>query len=103
MAFEFRPFSSRMLVKPIPVPEKIGSLFVPESVQKNGLDDTKKAKVVAMGPGMRTKKGNRWPMPDCKPGDTVLLAKLSGFEIKIDGEEFLIVRDDHIIGVVDNE
>ena len=86
-----------MLVKPLEEKEvKKGGIIIPDSAKEKPIE----AKVVAVGPGKRTEEGKRIE-PAIKKGDVVLFAKWSGNEIKLDGEDHLILREDEILAVIE--
>ena len=94
---KIRPLHDRVLVKRVASEEKTkGGIIIPES----GKEKPAEAKVVAVGPGSRDKDGGIIKM-DVKKGDSILFAKYSGNEIKLDGEEHLILREDEILAVVE--
>jgi chaperonin GroES len=72
-----------------------GSIVIPDSAK----EQPQEADVIAVGPGKRPDDGKPHPL-DVKAGDRILLGKYSGSEIKLDGEEFLIVREDEVLGVL---
>ncbi len=76
--------------------EKIGSIIVPDTAKEKPMT----AEVVAVGAGKVLKDGGR-QAPEVKAGQTVLIGKYSGSEVKLDGEDFLIVREDEILGIVE--
>ncbi len=91
-----RPLYDRIVVRRIKEQESMsGSILIPDSAKEK----PQEADVIAVGPGKRLEDGKLAP-PDLKAGDRILLGKYSGSEIKIDGEEFLIVREDEVLGVV---
>jgi len=92
-----RPLRDRVLVKRVEEPEqKIGGIIVPDTAREKPLQ----ARVVAAGTGKLTDDGKVIPLA-VKPGDRVLVGKYAGTEIKLDGEEYLIVREDEILGVAE--
>jgi co-chaperonin GroES (HSP10) len=98
----FRPILSYVLVKPEEAPKKVGNIIIPDSAR----DDMKPARgvVVALGPGMPMKNGNRWPMPPVKPGDTVLFRKDRGNaapQVRIDGVVHIILHDEVLEAVIE--
>jgi len=97
----FEPMNDKILVRPIAEPEKIGSIFVPDSARSKQRNDLAKGVVVKMGPGMLTKKGERWPMPDVKIGDTILFQDNAAHKINIDGEPHMVIRDDVVYCVIE--
>ncbi len=76
--------------------EKIGSIIVPDTAKEKPMT----AEVVAVGAGKVLKDGKR-QAPEVKIGQTVLIGKYSGSEVKLDGDDFLIVREDEILGIVE--
>lgn len=92
-----RPLHDRILVQRIEEEEqKVGGIIIPDSAKEKPLE----AKVVAVGNGKILEDGKVRPM-DIKAGDTVLFSKYSGTELKIDGEEHLILREEDVIGIVE--
>ena len=94
----FRPLYDRVLVKRLDeATTSAGGLFIPESAKEKG----HQAQVIAVGPGRR-KKGSDDLVPlNVKPGDRVLLSKWAGDEIKLEGEEHLILKESDILAVVE--
>jgi chaperonin GroES len=91
-----RPLHDRVIVSRIEEGEqKVGGIIIPDSAKEK----PQQGKVVAVGKGKVEKDGKVTPL-DVKEGDTVLFGKYSGQEIKMDGEEFLIMREEEILGVV---
>jgi chaperonin GroES len=94
-----RPLHDRVLVKRLEEQEsKRGGLFIPDSAKEK----PQQAEVVAVGAGKLLEDGNR-AVPDVKAGDKILFGKYSGSDIRIDGDEYLILREDEILGVLANE
>ena len=92
-----RPLHDRILVKRLEEETKTaGGLFIPDTAKEKPIQ----AKVVAVGAGKRDKEGKLIAL-DVKPGDKVLFSKYSGSEIKIDGEEHLIMREEDLLAVLD--
>jgi chaperonin GroES len=92
-----RPLHDRILVKRLQEVEKTaGGLYIPDTAKEKPVE----AKVIAVGSGKILDDGTV-RKPDVKAGDKVLFAKYSGSEIKIDGEEHLILREDDLLGVVE--
>lgn len=92
-----RPLHDRILVKRLEEESKTaGGLFIPDTAKEKPIQ----AKVVAVGAGKRDKEG-KLIAPDVKPGDKVLFSKYSGTEVKIDGEEHLIMREEDLLAVLD--
>ena len=93
-----RPLHDRVLVKRIETEEQVrGGIIIPDTAKEK----PQEAEVVAVGPGKLNDEGKRWPM-DVKAGDRVLMGKYSGSEIKLDDEEYVILREDEILAVVNN-
>lgn len=91
-----RPLHDRVVVKRIEQGEQIrGGIIIPDTAKEK----PQEAEVVAVGPGKLNDEGKRMPI-DVKTGDRVLIGKYSGSEIKIDGEELVILREDEILAVV---
>ena len=92
-----RPLYDRIVVKRIEEQEvKIGGLFIPD----NAKEKPQEGEVVAVGQGKRLEDGKVASL-DVKPGDRILFGKYSGSEIKLDGEEYLIMREDEVLGVLE--
>ena len=91
-----KPLHDRILVKRIEEGEQVvGGIIIPDTAKEK----PQQGKVVAVGAGKIDDKGKRVPL-DVKDGDTILFGKYSGQEIKLDGEEFLIMREDEVLGVI---
>jgi chaperonin GroES len=92
-----RPLHDRILVKRLEEQHKTaGGLFIPDTAKEKPIE----AKVVAVGSGKRLEDGSI-RKPEVKAGDKVLFAKYSGTEVKIDGEEHLIMREEDILAVIE--
>jgi chaperonin GroES len=92
-----RPLRDRILVTRVEESEqRIGGIIIPDSAKEK----PQHAKVVAVGRGRVNDKGDVFPL-DVKVGDTVLVGKYTGTEIKLDGTEYLILREEEILGVVE--
>ncbi|MBE7451142.1 MAG: co-chaperone GroES [Kofleriaceae bacterium] len=92
-----RPLHDRILVKRLDEESKTaGGLFIPDTAKEKPIQ----GKVVAAGAGKRDKDGKLVAL-DVKAGDKVLFSKYSGTEVKIDGEEHLIMREDDLLAVID--
>ena len=92
-----RPLRDRVLVKRVDEQEqRIGGIIIPDSAKEK----PQQARVVAVGSGRVSDEGRVIP-PDVKAGDYVLVGKYSGTEIKLDGEEYVILREDEILGVAE--
>ncbi len=91
-----KPLGDRVVVQPKPAEEKTDSgLYIPESAQ----DKPQKGTVVSIGPG-RVENGNRIEMT-VEEGDEILYGKYAGTEVTLDGDEYLIMRESDIFGVID--
>ena len=92
-----RPLHDRIIVQRLEEGEqKIGGIIIPDTAKEK----PQQGKVFAVGQGKVKEDGNRQPL-DVKDGDTILFGKYSGQEIKIDGEEYLIMREDEVLGVIE--
>jgi chaperonin GroES len=92
----FRPLHDRVVVKRLEGEEKTkGGIIIPDTVKEK----PQEGKVVAVGPGARDEAGKLVPL-DVKAGDVVLFGKWSGTEVKIDGDDLLIMKESDIMGVV---
>ncbi|GAB4293240.1 MAG: co-chaperone GroES [Desulfuromonadia bacterium] len=92
-----RPMHDRIIVKRLEEEAKTaGGIFIPETAKEK----PQRGEVVAVGNGKKTEDGKVLPM-DVKKGDKVLFGKYAGTEVKIDGEEYLIMREDDILGVIE--
>jgi len=95
---KIRPLNDRVLVKRLEEEEKTaGGIIIPDSAKEKPAE----GKVIAVGPGKIKKSGERAAM-DVKPGDKVLFSKYGGTDVKVDGEDYLIMREDDILGVVED-
>ena len=93
----FRPLGDRVLVKRVKEEEKTkGGIIIPDTAQEK----PQEGEVVAVGPGARDEDGERIAM-DLKVGDRILFGKWSGTEVKIDGEELLIMKESDVMGVLE--
>jgi chaperonin GroES len=94
---KIRPLGDRILVKRIKEEEKTkGGIIIPDTAKEK----PQEGKVVAVGKGKTTEEG-KLIAPDVKAGDRILFGKYSGSEVKLDGEEHLILREDDILGVLE--
>ena len=94
-----RPLHDRILVQRIEEEEqKFGGIIIPDSAKEKPMQ----GKVVAVGAGKADKDGKRIAL-DVKEGDTILFGKYSGQEIKLEGDEFLIMREDEVLAVIDEK
>src|SRR5437763_5089109 len=93
-----RPLHDRIIVQRLEEGEqKIGGIIIPDSAKEK----PQQGKVIAAGAGKAKDDGKRIPL-DVKAGDKILFGKYSGQEIKLDGEEYLIMREDEVLGVIEN-
>jgi len=92
-----RPLYDRIVVRRLEEQEtKVGGLFIPDSAEEK----PQEGEVVAVGKGKRMEDGKVVPL-DVQAGDRILFGKYSGSEIRIDGEELLIMREDEVLGVLE--
>ena len=92
-----RPLHDRIIVQRIEEGEqKIGGIIIPDTAKEKPME----GEVIAAGPGARGEDGKLQPM-DLKAGDRVLFGKWSGTEVKLDGEELIIMKESDIMGVLD--
>ncbi len=95
----FRPLHDRVLVKRVKEEEKTkGGIIIPETAQEK----PQEGEVVAVGPGARDEDGE-YIKPDVKVGDRILFGKWSGTEVKVDGDELLIMKESDIMGVIEEK
>ena len=96
MALNIKPLGSRLVVEPIEQEDVTASgIVLPETAKEK----PQRGKVLSTGPGDRDEKGERIPM-DVKEGDTILFAKYSGTEIKIDDKKLLILKESDVLAIV---
>ncbi len=94
---KFKPLKDRVLVKYSEEPEKsAGGLYIPDTAKEK----PQKGEVVALGPGKVTEDG-KLLKPDVKVGDIVLFDKYSGSKITMDGTEYLIIKEEDILGILE--
>jgi chaperonin GroES len=94
-----RPLYDRIVVKRLEEQESVvNGIFIPDSAKEK----PQKGEVVAVGKGKRLEDGKVIAL-DLKPGDTILFGKYSGSDIKVDGTEYLIMREDEVLGVVEGK
>jgi chaperonin GroES len=94
---KIRPLQDRLIVKRLDNEEKTASgLFIPDSAKEK----PQQGKVIAVGKGKISEDGKARPV-DVKVGDTIIFGKYSGQEIKVDGDELLIMKEDDVYGVVE--
>ena len=96
MSMSLKPLGNRVVVEPLEQEEiTAGGIVLPETAKEK----PQKGKVLSAGPGDRNDKGERVPL-DVAEGDTVLFAKYSGTEIKVDGKKLLILRESDILAIL---
>ena len=94
---KFRPLQDRVVVRRVEAELKsTGGIIIPDIAKEK----PQEGEVVAVGPGARDEDGERI-VPDVKEGDRILFGKWSGTEVKLDGEEFLIMKESDIMGIVE--
>ena len=94
---KFRPLHDRVLIRRVESEEKTaGGIIIPDTAKEKPME----GEVVAAGPGARGDDGKLQPM-DVKAGDRVLFGKWSGTEVKLDGEDLIIMKESDIMGVLD--
>ena len=95
----FRPLHDRVLIKRVEQEEKTkGGIIIPDTAKEKPMQ----GEIIAVGPGARDETGKIVPL-DVKKGDRVLFGKWSGTEVKIDGEELLIMKESDILGVIEGK
>ena len=93
----FRPLGDRVLVKRVEEEQKTkGGIIIPDTAKEK----PQEGEVIAVGPGARDENGKVQPL-DVKAGDKILFGKWSGTEIKLDGQDLLIMKESDVLGVVD--
>jgi chaperonin GroES len=96
-AMKFRPLHDRVVVKRVEAEEKTkGGIIIPDTAKEK----PQEGEIIAVGPGGRDESGKLIPI-DLKAGDRILFGKWSGTEIKIEGEELLIMKESDVMGVVE--
>lgn len=99
MALKLRPLADRVLIKPVEREEMTKSgIVLPDTAKEK----PQEGEVIAVGKGKSNDEGKVFPL-DVKAGDHVLFGKYSGTEIKIDGEDFLIMREEEILGILNKK
>ncbi len=94
---KFRPLHDRVLVKRIEQEEKTaGGIIIPDTAKEKPME----GKVIAVGSGNRNEDGKLVPL-DVKAGDRILFGKWSGNEVKIDGDELLIMKESDVLGIIE--
>ena len=96
---KFRPLADRVVIKRVKEENKsAGGIIIPDTAQEK----PQEGEVVAVGPGARNESGERIA-PEVKIGDRILFGKWSGTEVKVDGEELLIMKESDIMGVLEGK
>jgi chaperonin GroES len=94
----FRPLHDRILVRRIEADEKTaGGIIIPDTAKEK----PQEGEVLAVGPGARNEAGQLQPL-DVKVGDRILFGKWSGTEIRLDGEDLLIMKESDVMGIIEN-
>ncbi len=94
---KIRPLNDRIMVKRLEEEEKTkGGIIIPDSAKEKPAE----GEIIAVGNGKMNDKNERVPL-EVKPGDRVLFSKYGGTDIKLDGEDYLIMREDDILGIVE--
>jgi chaperonin GroES len=95
---KLRPLQDRVLIRRVePETRTVGGILIPDTAQEKPME----GEVVAVGPGARDTDGKLHPL-DVQTGDRVLFGKWSGTEVKLDGEDLMIMKESDIMGVVDH-
>lgn len=96
---KFRPLHDRVLVKRVESEEKtVGGIIIPDTAKEKPME----GEVIAIGSGIRNEAGTITPL-DVKPGDKILFGKWSGTEIKVDGSDYLVMKESDIMGIIDRK
>ena len=96
---KFRPLHDRVVVRRLDAEEKTaGGIIIPDTAQEKPME----GEIVAVGPGARDETGKLLPL-DVKSGDRILFGKWSGTEVKLDGEELLIMKESDIMGIIEGQ
>jgi chaperonin GroES len=96
MTTKIRPLGDRILVRRIEESEQVqGGIIIPDTAKEKPTQ----GEIMAVGAGRKTEEGKIMPL-EVKPGDRVLMSKYAGTEVKIDGEEYLILREDDVLGIL---
>ena len=96
---KFRPLHDRVVVRRIEAEEKTaGGIIIPDTAKEKPME----GEVIAVGPGARDEAGKLVPL-DVKGGDRILFGKWSGTEVKLDGEELLIMKESDIMGIIEGQ
>jgi chaperonin GroES len=96
---KFRPLHDRVVVRRFEAEEKTtGGIIIPDTAKEKPME----GEVIAVGPGARDEAGKLVPL-DVKDGDRILFGKWSGTEVKLDGEELLIMKETDIMGIIEGQ
>jgi chaperonin GroES len=96
---KFRPLHDRVVVRRLEAEEKTaGGIIIPDTAKEKPME----GEVIAVGPGARDEAGKLVPL-DVKDGDRILFGKWSGTEVKLDGEELLIMKEADIMGIIEGQ
>ena len=96
MALNIKPLSDRVLIEPVAAETQTASgIFIPDTAKEKPMQ----GKVIAVGKGTKDKDGNLIPL-DVKVGDKVLYGKWGGTEVKVNGQEFIIMKESDIMGII---
>ena len=96
---KFRPLHDRVVVRRLDAEEKTaGGIIIPDTAKEKPME----GEIVAVGPGARDETGKLVPL-DVKSGDRILFGKWSGTEVKLDGEELLIMKESDIMGIIEGQ
>ena len=94
---KFRPLHDRVVVRRVEQEAKsAGGIIIPDTAKEKPME----GEIIAVGPGGRDESGKLIPI-DLKPGDRILFGKWSGTEVKIDGEELLIMKESDVMGIIE--
>ena len=98
MATKFRPLHDRVLIRPLEAKDRsAGGIIIPDTVKEKPME----GEVIAVGGGARGENGQIHPL-DVKKGDFILFGKWSGTEVKINGEELMIMKESDIMGIIED-
>jgi chaperonin GroES len=96
---KFRPLHDRVVIRRLSAEEKTsGGIIIPDTAQEKPME----GEVIAVGPGARNEQGQIVAL-DVKAGDRILFGKWSGTEVKLDGEELLIMKESDIMGIIEGQ
>jgi chaperonin GroES len=94
---KFRPLHDRVLVRRVESEEKTaGGIIIPDTAKEKPME----GEVIAVGPGARNEKGELFPL-DVKAGDRILFGKWSGSEVRMDGQDLLIMKESDVMGIIE--